>query len=826
MIGFALSALVFLTFVLLILTVTSLVMTSSLGRRLDAMGSRLDELAKPEGKSSSVSESPMARRTEEARRRMAEEAVVEPEEESPVVETDLSGELEEAPSGPPPLPAREAAAAVRATPEVASSPVASKETVPESEPGRFESAAREILGKIWSWIIVGEEHRPEGVTMEYAVATNWLLRIGVLVLLFGIGFFLKYSLGAGRIAVSFLIGAALLGIGLRLFRGRFSLLGQGLAGAGLATFYLSFFTAHDYEHLAALPAFGGMILVTVAAGFLAVRFDSLLVAILGLIGGYGTPLMITSDSPNVVVLFSYLLMLGAGVLFIAWKREWRLLHYLGFFATYLLVLLATDQHFEAERFWHFMPFLVAYFVLFSTITFIYHIVNRKHSTILELLFLFLNATAFFAFAVSWMSGVFRREAFAIVTLGLAVFYIGHIYFFLLRHIRDRGLLLSFIGLASFFVVITIPLVIARDWINASWAVQAFVMLWIASRMKSEFLRILALILYCIVFFRFLVTDLGQQFDSAIEPGVAYLRMLVERFFIFGVPIISFLLGSRLFGVAAGGAGRFVVTEENDVPQKVERGPVTRIFFWSVVTLTFLYLNREVVHSIGHFYEPLELPAVTLVWIGLAAVLLWRSLLHPDAEALRVFLWLAVVALLTKVVFFDVFYWKPGPDLAFGSNGPLGGYFMRLVDYGGVIAFLVIAWRLFRRRGDAGVIARAFGYLALGMAFVYATQEVWTALVHHLPGFRRGGISVFWSFFAFAMLLAGIVRQLSGMRRISLALLLFVVLKVFLVDLADLEQIHRIVAFIILGVVVLVCSFLYLQFRSAFETENDAANDDS
>ncbi len=254
---------------------------------------------------------------------------------------------------------------------------------------------------------------------------------------------------------------------------------------------------------------------------MAVRYGSLLVAVLGIIGGYATPLMLGSGEPNFVGLFSYMLVLGVGVLGISFRRDWRLLVWLSFVGNYALFFLAM-QEFHRENFWEVMPFLVGFFVLFSTAIFIFNVMNRAKSTLLELLGLWANAGIFFATSYVLVRDTYGKQAEAAVTLATAAFFVAHVYLLLQRRVHDRELLLSFTALAAVFLSVTLPLVLSKHWITSSWAVQAVVMLWIAGKLNSRFLRALSYLLYMVVIGRFLpdrsartVSFVGKRSTDAV-----------------------------------------------------------------------------------------------------------------------------------------------------------------------------------------------------------------------------------------------------------------------------------------------------------------------
>lgn len=330
------------------------------------------------------------------------------------------------------------------------------------------------------------------------VARRWLttgnvpVKVGVILSFFGVAFLLKYAveneLFSLPMSVRYLavagFAAFLLTFGWRM-RNENRVFALSIQGGGIGILFLTVFAAFRLHGLLSpTVAFGLLILITAAAGVLAIKQESRAFAILGTTGGFLAPLLVSTGSGNHVGLFSYYLILNCAILGVAWYRAWRELNIIGFAFTFGVGTIWGYQYYVPELFPTTEPFLVLYFLFYTIIAVLFAFRQPpKLRGYVDGTLLF--GTPTFAFALQTQLLNNSENGLAISAAVVAVFYAAMALW--LRRTQEKSFELltqAFIALAVAFGTIAIPLALDDRWTAIAWAMEGAALVWIGVRQNT------------------------------------------------------------------------------------------------------------------------------------------------------------------------------------------------------------------------------------------------------------------------------------------------------------------------------------------------------
>jgi Predicted membrane protein (DUF2339) len=203
--------------------------------------------------------------------------------------------------------------------------------------------------------------------------------IGGLALFLGVAFFVKYSFEHNlippslRVAIGFIVGAGLVIGGVLLKRKETAVTAQTLCATGTLVLYAVTFACRSYYHFAffgLIPTFLSMTLITAVAFLLAVRLNAIVVAVLGIAGGFLTPILLSTGQDNPFGLFGYIALLDIGLLAVAQRQRWNVLPILGAIGTALIqfawaaAVFVPEKYFAGNKVLIFMAVFVGFQALF------------------------------------------------------------------------------------------------------------------------------------------------------------------------------------------------------------------------------------------------------------------------------------------------------------------------------------------------------------------------------------------------------------------------------------------------------------------------------
>ncbi|BBO67831.1 membrane protein [Desulfosarcina alkanivorans] len=350
---------------------------------------------------------------------------------------------------------------------------------------------------------------------------NLMVRVGVVVLLFGFAFLVKYAAARNlvpleiRLAAAFAAGIGLLVLGWRLRRRRFGY-AVTLQGGGIGVMYLTLFAAARLFHMVPLPlTFGVMVGLVAFSGVLAVLQNAAAMAVLGAAGGFMAPVLLSTGTGSHVMLFSYYALLNAGIFGIAWFKSWRWLNLLGFVFTFGIGSAWGLQYYRPHYFSTTEPFLVLFFLFYLAIAVLFAL--RQPPLLkgyVDSTLVFGMPLVVFALQVGLVKNFQYGLAFSAVAMGLV--YTGLATALWRR--RDDGLgalVEAFLALGVIFGSLAIPLALSGSWTAVAWSMEGAGLVWVGVRQRRWTARGFGLLLQVGSGAMFLLGSHGAWTETAV-----------------------------------------------------------------------------------------------------------------------------------------------------------------------------------------------------------------------------------------------------------------------------------------------------------------------
>jgi uncharacterized membrane protein len=348
--------------------------------------------------------------------------------------------------------------------------------------------------------------------LESWIGARGLGWLAVVLLLFAAAFFLKYAFDnewigpTGQVAFGLLLGAGLAFAGFRLYQRGRRLFGQMLTAAGIVLLYLTTFAAFGYYHL--LPQEWGfvfLVALVVESFVLALVYEAPAVALMAVVGGLLTPLLMHSETDQYVTLFVYLLVLDAGVVLVALRRPWPALCTVALVGSQAIFAGWAQINYHPEKLPWALGFQVALFILFQGQLLLTHAWRGRLVDIEALVRLVLLASLFAGsvFTLLWTD---YHPWLGSLAVALATLYAAIAWFTLSRQTDNPYLLFVLVAVAMGFTALAIPLQAQAAWISVGWAVQGLVLWWFGLRVRNDVLRSMGFVLLVLAVVRLVIVD--------------------------------------------------------------------------------------------------------------------------------------------------------------------------------------------------------------------------------------------------------------------------------------------------------------------------------
>lgn len=694
-----------------------------------------------------------------------------------------------------------------------------------------------------SWIENFKEKNPD---IEKFIGENLINKIGILILVLGISFFVKYAIDKdwinepARVGIGILSGTIVMVIAHRLKKNYAAFSSVFVAGA-ISIFYLTIGIAfHDYKLFSQTIAFIIMVVITIFSVLVSVSYDRKELAVLSLIGGFAVPFMVSTGEGNYKVLFTYIAILNIGMLIIAYFKKWNIVTLLAFIFTILLFSGWSWIGFDDNKlpFRGALFFATIFYLIFSVATVINNLRNKGSFTKLEYFIIIANTFIYFGIGIGIIEN-WQPHYKGIFTVALALYNLVYAIFLYRKFGLDKNAIYLLLGLTLTFVTLAIPIQFEGNYITLFWAGEAVLLFWLSQKSKISTFKLGAIIVQLLM-----VGSLIMDWEKYYSGNILELKPVLNRMFLTGIIALASLISTY-----------FLLKKEKQI---------TNIFGFEFDPSYYRNGVLGVLILVGYFTGMLEISYQSedyilnyhsatsycvlyhfLFSVGLIYFILklknksWNSAIIVLASV-NILLYIAIFYNLTYSEMVENFARNTADKSAFIIH------YILLISLG-YFLYTIIKIRNHSNFSKFLNHQLALWVLAFCAVYILSNEVMIHGLIFNndlvsqadLAKFSRLknnefnydkeifiedkfdvvktqiikiGYPILWGVLSFAFLIVGIKKQNKPLRIISLSLLGLTIAKLFLFDIKNVSETGKIIAFILLGVLILIISFVYQKIK--------------
>ncbi len=667
--------------------------------------------------------------------------------------------------------------------------------------------------------------------LEKFIGENLINKIGIAILVIGIGFFVKFAIDQewineiGRVLIGIVCGGILVSVA-HYTRNSFRSFSAVLVGGGIALFYLTIAIAfHEYKLMPQTAAFIIMVIITLFAVLLSITYDRKELAVIAIIGGFGSPFMVSTGEGNYQVLFGYILLLNIGMLVLAYFKRWNVVNVICFVFTVLLfgswLGITFNNPLSLKPYMGALLFATAFYLTFFTMNIINNVKENKTFLGFELTLLIANTFLYYSAGMFLLQSIGNGLYQGLFTLVIALFNFVFAYLLYKNKKIDPTLVYLLIGLVLTFVTLSAPIQLEGNYITLFWAAETVLLLWLSQKSGIRIMKFGSFIILGLM-----IISLFMDWNNVYWIDGKIILILFNKGFITTIVALGALYSTLLL----------LRNEEENLFQGLDKKSYTTLLELLFILIGYVGGLLEVYCQFDlRVTSGQDLWEIIPIYTGcynLAYLLLLSIYIHfrkvKWMEVIPVFL--CILISIVYLIYYNPitasvrdFYLLSEPALAKHFYFHYVNVFLLVLLLANATRIIALAYQKTTNefRYFLWFICFIAVYLAsaeLENSVVCSSYETGTDLYSIKHQNYKVGFPILWGICSFTLMLIGMKLKIKTLRIVGLTLFGVALLKLFVFDIQEMSEGGKIAAFISLGILLLIISFMYQKLKKIVTEE--------